>query len=154
MKDKIIKFYLTGLFIGKINYMPGTFGTLLGVLIFFFLSDNSLIFNIILLCIFFIISIYILDLAKYRKIFRKVDDKSIVIDEIFGYLFFMIFFEPTLENIIIGFILFRIFDILKPYPIFLIDNNLKNSVGVMLDDILAAIYSGLILFIFNYAIKF
>jgi len=154
MKDKIIKFYLTGLFIGKINYMPGTFGTLLGILIFFFLSNNSLIFNIILLCIFFIISIYILNLAKYRKIFRKVDDKSIVIDEIFGYLFFMIFFEPTLENIIIGFILFRIFDILKPYPIFLIDNNLKNSVGVMLDDILAAIYSGLILFIFNYAIKF
>ena len=154
MKDKLIKFYLTGLFIGKINYMPGTFGTLLGILIFFFLSNNSLIFNIILLCIFFIISIYILDLAKYRKIFRKVDDKSIVIDEIFGYLFFMIFFEPTLENIIIGFILFRIFDILKPYPIFLIDNNLKNSVGVMLDDILAAIYSGLILFIFNYAIKF
>ena len=153
MKDKLIKFYLTGLFIGKINYMPGTFGTLLGILIFFFLSNNSLIFNIILLCIFFIISIYILDLAKYRKIFRKVDDKSIVIDEIFGYLFFMIFFEPTLENIIIGFILFRIFDILKPYPIFLIDNNLKNSVGVMLDDILAAIYSGLILFIFNYAIK-
>jgi len=154
MKDKLIKFYLTGLFIGKINYMPGTFGTLLGILIFFFLSNNSLIFNIILLCIFFIISIYILNLAKYRKIFRKVDDKSIVIDEIFGYLFFMIFFEPTLENIIIGFILFRIFDILKPYPIFLIDNNLKNSVGVMLDDILAAIYSGLILFIFNYAIKF
>lgn len=154
MKDNIIEFYLTGLFIGKINYMPGTFGTLLGVLIFFFLSNNSLIFNIILLCIFFIISIYILDLAKYRKIFRKVDDKSIVIDEIFGYLFFMIFFEPTLENIIIGFILFRIFDILKPYPIFLIDNNLKNSVGIMLDDILAAIYSGLILFIFNYAIKF
>jgi len=154
MKDKIIKFYLTGLFIGKINYMPGTFGTLLGILIFFFLSNNSLIFNIILLSIFFIISIYILNLAKYRKIFRKVDDKSIVIDEIFGYLFFMIFFEPTLENIIIGFILFRIFDILKPYPIFLIDNNLKNSVGVMLDDILAAIYSGLILFIFNYAVKF
>jgi len=154
MKDKIIKFYLTGLFIGKINYMPGTFGTLLGILIFFFLSNNSLIFNIILLCIFFIISIYILNLAKYRKIFRKVDDKSIVIDEIFGYLFFMIFFEPTSENIIIGFILFRIFDILKPYPIFLIDNNLKNSVGVMLDDILAAIYSGIILFIFNYAIKF
>jgi len=154
MKDKIIKFYLTGLFIGKINYMPGTFGTLLGILIFFFLSNNSLIFNIILLCIFFIISIYILNLAKYRKIFRKVDDKSIVIDEIFGYLFFMIFFEPTSENIIIGFILFRVFDILKPYPIFLIDNNLKNSVGVMLDDILAAIYSGLILFIFNYAIKF
>jgi len=154
MKDKIIKFYLTGLFIGKINYMPGTFGTLLGILIFFFLSNNSLIFNIILLCIFFIISIYILNLAKYRKIFRKVDDKSIVIDEIFGYLSFMIFFEPTSENIIIGFILFRIFDILKPYPIFLIDNNLKNSVGVMLDDILAAIYSGLILFIFNYAIKF
>ena len=154
MKDKIIKFYLTGLFIGKINYMPGTFGTLLGILIFFFLSNNSLIFNIILLSIFFIISIYILNLAKYRKIFRKVDDKSIVIDEIFGYLFFMIFFEPTSENIIIGFILFRIFDILKPYPIFLIDNNLKNSVGVMLDDILAAIYSGLILFIFNYAIKF
>jgi len=154
MKDKIIKFYLTGLFIGKINYMPGTFGTLLGILIFFFLSNNSLIFNIILLCIFFIISIYILNLAKYRKIFRKVDDKSIVIDEIFGYLFFMIFFEPSLENIIIGFILFRVFDILKPYPIFLIDNNLKNSVGVMLDDILAAIYSGIILFIFNYAIKF
>ncbi len=66
----------------------------------------------------------------------------------------MIFFEPKLENIIVGFILFRIFDILKPFPIFLIDNNLKNSIGIMLDDILAAIYSGLFLFIINYAIKF
>jgi len=152
MKNKIIEFYLTGFFFGNIKYMPGTFGTLIGVLLFFFISNNTLIFNIFLLSIFFIISIYILDLAKSRKIFEEEDDKSIVVDEIFGYIFFMIFFEPSLENIISGFILFRLFDILKPYPIFLIDKKIKNSFGIMLDDILAAIYSGLTLLLINYAI--
>jgi len=152
MKNKIIEVYLTGFFFGNIKYMPGTFGTLIGVLLFFFISNNTLIFNIFLLSIFFIISIYILDLAKSRKIFEEEDDKSIVVDEIFGYIFFMIFFEPSLENIISGFILFRLFDILKPYPIFLIDKKIKNSFGIMLDDILAAIYSGLTLLLINYAI--
>ena len=89
----------------------------------------------------------------YKKnIFLDTDDKSIVIDEIFGYLVFMIFFENTVFNIIIGFILFRFFDILKPFPIYLIDKKIKNSFGVMLDDIVAGLFAGIMLLLINYVV--
>ena len=84
--------------------------------------------------------------------FKDVDDKSIVIDEIIGYLSFMIFFEVTIQNILIGFVLFRFFDIFKPFPINLVDKNMKNSFGVMFDDILAALYSAISLYFINYVI--
>ena len=48
----------------------------------------------------------------------------------------------TIQNILIGFVLFRFFDIFKPFPIYLVDKNMKNSFGVMFDDILAGLYSG------------
>ena len=84
--------------------------------------------------------------------FKEVDDKSIVIDEIIGYLSFMIFFDATIQNILIGFLLFRFFDIFKPFPINLVDKNMKNSFGVMFDDILAALYSGISLYFISYVI--
>ena len=99
---------------------------------------------------------------KFAKIFKKEDPKEIVIDEFIGqsiplisYSFlsffyvgssfdnFFLFFEgrPFVGWLITSFILFRFFDILKPFPINIIDKKMKNGLGIMLDDIIAGIYS-------------
>ena len=150
MIDIFVKFLVTGFYSGKIKYMPGTFGTLVGVLIFQLISFNSLLNNIFLLLILFFLSLLLLNYSYKESIFLNKDDKSIVIDEIFGYLIFMIFFENNPINLLVGFMLFRFFDILKPFPISLIDKNIKNSFGVMFDDVIAALFSGVGLFLFNY----
>ena len=152
MKNTIIEFLVTGLYFGKIKYMPGTFGTIIGVLIFQLISTNTLVDNIFFLIIFFFISLLMLNYCHKNNIFLETDDKSIVIDEIFGYLVFMIFFENTIFNIIVGFILFRFFDIFKPFPIYLIDKRIKNSFGVMLDDIVAGLFAGIMLILINYVV--
>ena len=150
MINILVKFLVTGFYSGKIKYMPGTFGTLVGVLIFQLISLNSLLNNIFLLLILFFLSLLLLNYSYKNSIFLNKDDKSIVIDEIFGYLIFMIFFENNPTNLLVGFMLFRFFDILKPFPISLIDKNIKNSFGVMFDDVIAALFSGVGLFLFNY----
>ena len=150
MIDILVKFLVTGFYSGKIKYMPGTFGTLVGVLIFQLISLNSLLNNIFLLLVLFFLSLLLLNYSYKKSIFLNKDDKSIVIDEIFGYLIFMIFFENNLTNLLVGFMLFRFFDILKPFPISVIDKNIKNSFGVMFDDVIAALFSGVGLFLFNY----
>ena len=150
MTDILVKFLVTGFYSGKIKYMPGTFGTLVGVLIFQLISLNSLLNNIFLLLVLFFLSLLLLNYSYKKSIFLNKDDKSIVIDEIFGYLIFMIFFENNPTNLLVGFMLFRFFDILKPFPISLIDKNIKNSFGVMFDDVIAALFSGVGLFLFNY----
>jgi len=99
---------------------------------------------------------------KFAKLFKKKDPNEIVIDEFIGqsipiisYYYFqffvandsfknaVIFFnlQSFIPWIITSFILFRFFDILKPYPINIIDKKMKNGLGIMLDDIIAAIYS-------------
>ena len=152
MKNTIIEFLVTGLYFGKIKYMPGTFGTIIGVLIFQLISNNTLVDNIFFLIILFFLALLMLNYCYKKNIFLDTDDKSIVIDEILGYLAFMIFFENTILNIAVGFIFFRFFDILKPFPIYLIDKKIKNSFGVMLDDIVAGLFAGIMLLLINYVI--
>ena len=149
----ILRFILTGFYIGKIKYAPGTFGTLLAIPMFLLIQDLSLISKILFVFLFFLLSLFLLNTSYKRKVFDEIDDKSIVIDEIIGYLVFIIFFENTLFDLTIGFLLFRLFDILKPYPISLIDKKMKNALGVILDDIIAGLFSGITLFIIIHALK-
>ncbi len=149
----ILRFILTGFYIGKIKYAPGTFGTLLAIPIFLLIQDLSLISKILFVFLFFLLSLFLLSISYKRKVFDEIDDKSIVIDEIIGYLVFIIFFENTLFVLTVGFLLFRLFDIIKPYPISLIDKKMKNALGVILDDIIAGLFSGITLFIIIHALK-
>lgn len=147
---KIIDFILTGFYSGKIKFMPGTFGTLSAVPILIYFFNNTLLINILILLILFLSSLLLLNYSYKNNLFNNIDDKSIVIDEIIGYLSFMIFFDTNVTNIIIGFLLFRFFDILKPFPISYVDKKIKNSLGVLLDDLLAGLFSGILLFYINY----
>ena len=147
---KIIDFILTGFYSGKIKFMPGTFGTLLAIPILIYFFNNTLLINILILLILFLSSLLLLNYSYKNNLFDNIDDKSIVIDEIIGYLSFMIFFDTNVTNIIIGFLLFRFFDILKPFPISYVDKKIKNGFGVIFDDLLAGLFSGILLFYINY----
>lgn len=81
------------------------------------------------------------------NIYKSKDPSQIVIDEVCGYLFTMILIPFNWVNVIVGFFLFRILDILKPYPIRKIEN-LRDGYGIVLDDVLAGIYANIILQIF------
>jgi len=86
-----------------------------------------------------------LDFRKCGGIFRKKDDPRIVIDEVMGFLITMLWLPKTILFIILGFFLFRFFDILKPFPIRQWERKLKGGIGVVLDDVMAAIYANIIL---------
>lgn len=133
----------TGLGVGYIPFAPGTFGTLWGVLLFY-LSRNfpwQLTAGAILL--FILLSVYCAQQAE--EIFGGHDSSRIVIDEIAGYLTAVIAIPFSLKTMILAFLLFRLFDIAKPYPIRLIDRRWGGGWGVVMDDILAGVFSNLCL---------
>ncbi len=119
------------------------------IILFYF--KVNIFFLLIINLVIFILSIYLIDSLK--NFFSNIDAKEIVIDEFIGQsipiLSFYSFLEKENINMFIivvfaSFILFRIFDIFKPYPINLIDQKLKNGFGVMLDDMIAGIFSSIL----------
>lgn len=80
-------------------------------------------------------------------IYNKKDPSPVVIDEVCGYLFTMILIPFTWVNVIVGFVLFRALDILKPYPVRKLEK-LRDGYGIVLDDVLAGIFSNIIMHIF------
>ena len=142
--------------IGRSKYAPGTVASFITSLIFiiFYNFQTNIIFLILSVSLIFIFSVYSID--KYKKNFNEIDAKEIVIDEFVGQsvpILTIYSFVPKnsiatfVVLVIISFILFRLFDITKPYPINKIDKNMKNGFGVMFDDIVAGIYSSIILII-------
>lgn len=141
---KIIKstsyIYATVLGCGYIPKIPGTIGSLVAVLIYWFFPFES----ILLLLISMVLFIFGIPAATIVERYEGKDSGKIVIDEIVGQLLTFAFIPITGMNIILGFILFRVFDIWKPYPINK-SQNLPNGWGVMTDDVLAAVYANIAL---------
>ena len=81
--------------------------------------------------------------GRGEQIFGKKDCGIIVIDEVVGMLFTMFLLPPTLIYLFLGFLLFRVFDITKPFPARWIDRKVKGGTGIVLDDIVAGIYANL-----------
>jgi phosphatidylglycerophosphatase A len=133
----------TGFGVGYSPVAPGTLGTLVAIPIYYFLSDIPSPLYEITLIGFFFLSVWISEKAEI--FFVKKDDQRIVIDEIIGFLITMLWIPKTTRFIIIGFILFRFFDILKPFPIRRLERRLKGGYGVVLDDVAAGVYANIIL---------
>jgi phosphatidylglycerophosphatase A len=145
---QFILFWATGFGVGYSLFAPGTLGTLIAIPVYYFLSNIlSPIYEITLIGFFFL-SVWISENAEI--FFRKKDDQRIVIDEVMGFLITMLWVPKTIRFIIIGFFLFRFFDILKPFPIRLIDKRLKGGFGVVLDDVIAGVYANIILHIISF----
>jgi len=133
----------TGLGVGYSPVAPGTLGTLIAIPVYYFLSNIlSPIYEITLVGFFFL-SVWISENAE--RFYGKKDDQKIVIDEIIGFLITMLWVPQTLLFVIIGFFLFRFFDILKPFPIRHLEKGFKGGFGVVLDDVVAGVYGNIIL---------
>lgn len=141
---KSCRFIATGFGVGYLPYAPGTWGTLLAVPLYFLIIKffSNYFYAIVTLSFFF--GILICDVAT--KAFKTQDDSRIVWDEIVGFWITMLLVPPLPWLILLGFILFRLFDVIKPWPIRLIDQRIHGGLGVMLDDVLAGILAGAALF--------
>ena len=140
--------------IGMVPIAPGTFGSITAWIIFVYLSHFISMINMLILTIlFFILSIWICSEAS--KDLENKDHKSIVIDELVGMwialLPVLVIANSQYERIVYALaalILFRFFDILKPFPISYFDKNYKNGFGIVIDDVI----SGLMAIIPSYLI--
>ncbi len=138
----------TGFGVGYSPIAPGTLGTLIAIPVYYFLSTIPSPLYEITLIAFLFLSVWISENAEI--FFGKKDDTRIVIDEMIGFLITMLWVPKTTRFIIIGFFLFRFFDILKPFPIRGLEKRLKGGFGVVLDDVLAGVYANIILQIISY----
>ncbi|MDC1150323.1 phosphatidylglycerophosphatase A [Gammaproteobacteria bacterium] len=127
--------------IGKIPIAPGTWGSIFGFLVFIYISHYVDMLLVVLLSIPF--SIWICEKASINLI--EKDHKSIVIDELVG---IWVALAPALYlstqssrtlYVVLALIFFRLFDILKPFPISYFDKNYKNGLGIVLDDLIAGV---------------
>ena len=159
MTNKINYLFVTLFGIGKIKKIPGSVASLVTTIFLFFLfhvlnfSPNLVLIGIIII---FLISLYAVNI--FMKDIDNKDPKEVVIDEFIGQsipiCLYEIAHEGTKEtsNILmfyfIMFVLFRIFDIAKPYPVSYYDKNFKNSFGVIMDDVCAGLYVVAILVVY------
>lgn len=139
----IILFIATGAFVGKIPVMPGTLGTLPGLLLCYGLSGLDLVPVFFLL--FAIIGIAVWSAGAAERIIAQKDPGMIVIDEIAGIAVTLCGFPFSAGYVLAGFVLFRFFDILKPWPIGWADKRLHGGVGIVLDDVIAGIMANMTL---------
>lgn len=122
---------------------PGTFGTLVAIPIYWLIQDWSLTAYLIFTLIAFLCGIWICQ--KTVDWLKQDDPGGVVWDEVVGYLVTMIVAPKGWLWIVMGFVLFRFFDILKPWPVSIADKKLHGGVGVMLDDVVAGIYAAIVL---------
>ena len=132
----------TGFGAGYAPFAPGTSGTLVAIPVYYFLSNISSPIYEITLIGFFFLSVWI---SENAEIFLgKKDDQRIVLDEMMGFLVTMLWVPKTVLFVILGFFLFRFFDILKPFPIRHIEKGFKGGFGIVLDDVVAGVYANII----------
>ena len=134
-----IHFIAFGFGSGLAPKAPGTFGTLVAIPLYLLLEPLSLINFLIVLTLLSLFSFYIA--GKSAQLLGIHDHGGIVIDEICGYLLTMAIAPPGWIWIVTGFVLFRIFDILKPWPIDYLDKRVSGGIGIVLDDLMAGIYA-------------
>lgn len=118
---------------------PGTFGTLFAIPPFLLLAQLPLVWYLLAVFLAFVAGIY---LCGYTCAALGVHDHSgIVWDEFVGFWITMIAVPPDWQWILAGFVLFRLFDIVKPWPVKVADAKMKSGFGIMFDDLLAALYA-------------
>lgn len=141
MRNLIIKTLSTFFYVGYLPFIPGTFASIAGILLIYLLKDSGflyILFTAVLIILGFLIS------GKAEKIFNQKDAKFIVIDEVSGMLLGLLFIPYDIKLIVMGFILFRILDAFKAYPSDRLQR-LAGSIGIMSDDIVAGLYTNIIL---------
>lgn len=133
----------TGFGSGLAPRAPGTFGTLAAIPLYLLVAHTSLTGYTLIVVFMFLAGIWIC--GRAADILGVHDHPGIVWDEIVGYLITMYALPASWMMILLGFIVFRFFDILKPWPIRQLDKNMPGGTGIMLDDVVAGIMANIVL---------
>ncbi len=146
MTEGLKDFILTAFYAGRSPIAPGTMGTLVAMVLYIlenlllgpFLGEYLLYINPVLVILFIYPSVKLCDFGEVY--YKEKDPQNIVLDEVMGYWTAVLFVPFSITAAILAFILFRIFDILKPFPA---DNlqSLRGGLGIMIDDYIAGIYA-------------
>ena len=134
--------------IGKVKYAPGTIASLITCILFLLLINVINIYVIFLLTLIIFFYSFVAINNSFKE-FDSEDPQEIVIDEVVGQMLTLLsipiyetlYLLPKIYYCVPAFLLFRLFDVWKPYPINYIDNNVRGSLGIILDDIIAGAYS-------------
>ena len=159
MIKKFNYFFITLIFFGNIEKYKGTWASLLTTfllfIVFYLLKIEPIIVTIVIL---FILIYSIFAIKSYTKNFKDEDPQEIVIDEFIGQSIPVCLYEvahnmsketdQVLKFYFIMFVLFRIFDITKPFPVNYYDKNFKNGFGIIMDDVCAGLYVVVILVLY------
>ena len=152
---KFTEVFVSLFYTGYFKKWPGTFATLVSILILYPIFETKLLSIYQLIIIFlliFILSLFFI--SKFSSYTKSHDSGIIVIDEFLGIYLIFIFYEyvyfiNSFVTIVLIFLIFRFFDILKIFPANVIDKKMKNSLGVILDDLVASIYTIITLYLIN-----
>jgi phosphatidylglycerophosphatase A len=144
--DRLAVFIGSGFFSGYSPFASGTFGSMVGVGLYLLLRprDGRWAFYLGMLLLVTVIGIW--SAGRCSAIFREEDPKRVVIDEVAGMLLSLAVLDGlSWKGVAAGFIIFRIFDVLKPPPAGWVDRHLHSGTGIMLDDLLAGVYTWIVM---------
>ena len=141
-KEKTVLFLATGFKAGNMPFAPGTFGTVLGLPLCFLLSKIDFPIAMMGGAIFVLLTIWISHRAQ--KILKLNDPRCIVVDEISGFMITLLGIPFNLISSALGFIIFRIIDIAKPFPIRFLEKKITGGMGIVMDDVVAGIYGNML----------
>ncbi len=144
---KLIVFLATAGYAGFVPVAPGTAGSVVGLVIAWAIFGGiwhvPWQITVPAFVVLFVAACWISGRAE--EIFNEPDSSHIVIDEVLGIIATMFLNPVDWKHLVAGFALFRLFDIVKPFPANTIDRNMRGGLGVMLDDVAAAIYANIVL---------
>ena len=136
---KPVHFLALGFGSGLIPWAPGTWGTLAAIPLYLLLAQLSLPWYLLAVLLAFAVGVYLCDVTARDA--GVHDHPAIVWDEVVGYLITMAAVPLGWQWVLAGFVWFRVFDIVKPWPISLLDRYVKGGFGIMIDDVLAGLFA-------------
>lgn len=140
---RIVLFLATGCGSGYLPMAPGTWGSAVGVGFYWLIRYLPTHAYVATTVAFIVFAIWVSGHAQ--RVFEEADPPRVVIDEVAGFLVTMAFHRPSLAVVVGGFVLFRVFDIVKPPPIRWIERRFADGRGIVLDDVIAGIYANAVL---------
>ncbi|VAW92752.1 Phosphatidylglycerophosphatase A [hydrothermal vent metagenome] len=124
---------------GLSPFASGTFGTLAAIPFYYYMQSLPITYYLLMVALTFALGVYICDVTS--KALGVHDHGAIVWDEFVGYFITMIALPSGWTYIIVGFFMFRVFDVFKPWPINILDEKVSGGFGIMIDDVLAGVYA-------------
>jgi phosphatidylglycerophosphatase A len=134
-----VHFLAFGFGSGLVPFAPGTMGTLVALPLFWFLQPLGTPAYVAALVVLFVVGIPLCE--RTTRALGVHDHPAIVWDEIVGYLLTMLLAPEGWGWVLVGFVLFRLFDIVKPFPIGWVDRRVRGGLGIMLDEVIAALFA-------------